>query len=145
MAATLTERLSTGATLTWDGSGALVTVLKVVDYAFGGTAPAGDITGQTTDGTTAVKDRDYVAGPRELDALVLKLIWDHIDSSHAALNTDFLNGTVGELVFTAPDGIAMAYKGIIEDLSEAMPLGAAITCDITIALYDRDTLSDQGV
>ena len=141
MAATLTERLSTGATLTWAGT----SILSVVDFAFGGTAPAEDVTAQTTDGSTASKERDYIAGHRELDVFTFKLIWDHIDSSHAALNTAFLNGTSGAVVFTGPDGIAISFIGIIEDLSEAMPLGSAISCDLTIALYDRDTLSDQGV
>lgn len=140
MGATLTERISTGATLTWDGSGALVTVLKVVDYSFGGTAPAEDVTGQEDGG-----NRDYVAGMRDLDLFTFKLIWDHIDASHAALNTDFITGTLGEVVFTDPAGIAIAFKGIIEELSEAMPLGSAITADLAIALYDRDTVSDVGV
>ena len=141
MAATLTERLSTGAMLTWGGT----TVLKVVDFSFGGTAPAEPVTGQTTDGSTATKEHEYVAGMRELDALVLKLIWDHIDASHALLNTDFIAGTKKAVVFTGPDAIAIAFDGVIEDLSEVMPLGSAITADVTIALYDRDTLSDQGV
>lgn len=141
MASTLTERLSTGATLTWAGT----TILKVVDYAFGGTAPAEDVTGQTTDGSTATKERDYIAGPRDLDFFTFKLIWDHIDSSHAALNTAFIAGTSAAVVFTAPDAIAIAFTGVIEDLSELMPLGSAITADLTIALYDRDTLSDVGV
>jgi hypothetical protein len=142
MAATLTERLSTGATLTWGGT----TVLKVVDYSFGGTAPPQDVTGQKDGvGGTVTKERDYIAGLRELDALMLKLIWDHIDTSHALLNTDFIAGTKKAVVFTGPDTIAIAFDGVIEDLSEAMPLGSVITADIVIALYDRDTLSDQGV
>ena len=136
MAATLTERLSTGATLSWGGT----TILKVVDYSFGGTAPAEDVTGQGDGG-----QRDYVAGVRELDVFTFKLIWDHIDASHALLNTDFIAGTKKAVIFTAPDAIAIAFDGVIDDLSELMPLGSAITADLSIALYDRDTLSDQGV
>lgn len=136
MAATLTERLSTGATLSWGGT----TILKVVDYSFGGSAPPEDVTGQEDGG-----QRDYVAGPRDLDAFVFKLVWDHIDASHALLNTDFSAGTKKAVIFTAPDGIAYAFDGVIDDLSEMMPLGRAITADLTIALYDRDTLSDVGV
>lgn len=131
MAATLTERLSTAAVLSWGGT----TILKVVDYAFGGTAPAEDVTGQEDGG-----QRDYIAGLRELDLATFKIVWDHTDTSHALLNTDFIAGTKKAASLTTPDGIVYVFDAVIEDLSEAAPLGSAITADLTLALYDRDTI-----
>jgi hypothetical protein len=130
------ERLSTGATLTWNAA----TVLKVVDFAFGGESPPEDVTGQE-DGTA----RDYIAGLIELDAFRFSIIYDAIDTVHAALNTDFAAGTPRAAVFTGPDGVIYAWTMVIEELTEHAPLGGVVRADLVLALSDRDTVSEAGI
>lgn len=133
----VTERISTGAALTWNAA----TVLKVVDYEFGGSAPAEDVTGQMDGvGATATLARDYVAGLRELDLFRFTVIYDKLDTVHDALDDDFVAGTRRNVVFTAPDGVIYSFEGAIEELSESMPLGSAMKADIAIMLTDRDTV-----
>lgn len=129
------ERISTGATLTWNAT----TVLKVRDYEYGGTAPAEDVTGQEDGG-----QRDYIAGLRELDPFRFTIIFDTGDTVHAALNTDFAAGTKRNVVFTGPDSQVIAFECAIEELSEALPMGSVLTAELVLVLTDRDTVQVTG-
>lgn len=132
----VTERISTGATLTWNTA----TVLKVRDYEFGGTCEPQDVTGQE-DG----QNRDYVAGLVELDLFRFRIVFDKADTVHDALDDDFVAGTARAVVFTPPDGIVYGFTGAIEELSESAPLGGVIMADLGIVLTDRDTVSAAGI
>ena len=136
MAATLTEKISTGTTFTWAGGSA---VAKIVDVSYGVENSAEDTTGQE-DG----RDRDFVAGLREV-TLGMSLVWDALDTTHAAILTSFNAGTKATGVFTPPDGVAFTLDLVIEELGETQALGNVIKADVTFALNDRESLSVAGV
>ena len=128
------ERLATGATLSWNAA----TVLKVVDYEYGYECPQEDVTGQED---TA---RDYASSLAEFVAHRFTVIYDAIDTVHAALRTDFEARTSRAAIFTGPDGVAYNWTCVLEELSEHAPLGGVVKADLILALYDRDSVAEAG-
>lgn len=131
----ITERISTGCTLSWNAAD----VGGLVDIGLRGSAPAVDVTPQVVS-AAAAKHRDYLPGLREVTCTA-KVLWDRQDSAHAAIVTDFDAGTKRTAAFVFESAVGPSFEAVITGLNISAGLGDAIMADLEFAVSDPTTLA----